>query len=178
MVRDESLRLQRLVDDLLLLARADEGGHQPRSPVAVDLDDVVGAVVGSAGSQPAITVDLTGLSGGQVRGDPVALDRLVANLVDNAVRHAAGGSSSASPRSTTGAVTLTVEDDGPGIPAHERERVFERFVRLDEARSRDAGGSGLGLAIVAAVARTHRATVTIDDRPGGGTRVRVVFPGR
>jgi len=113
-----------------------------------------------------------------VQGDPLALDRLVANLVDNAARHAARRVVVGLAEVESGAVILTVEDDGPGIPTRERERVFERFVRLDEARSRDDGGSGLGLAIVAAVARTHGATVTIDERPGGGTRVRVVFPGR
>ena len=176
-VRDESLRLQRLVDDLLLLARAD-AGDTSTAPVAVDLDDVVDAVVARRGPSPSIPVDLTALSGGQVQGDPLALDRLVANLVDNAARHAARRVVVGLAEVDTGAVILTVEDDGPGIPTRERERVFERFVRLDEARSRDDGGSGLGLAIVAAVARTHGATVTIDERPGGGTRVRVVFPGR
>lgn len=176
-VRAESLRLQHLVDDLLLLARTDEG-VPVTAPVAVDLDDVVVAVIERRGPTPSVTVDLTGLSGGQVHGDPVALDRLVANLVDNAVRHATGRVAIGLAEDDAGTVTLTVDDDGPGIPIEDRARVFERFVRLDEARSRDAGGSGLGLAIVAAVAHAHGAVVAVDDRPGGGARVRVVFPGR
>jgi heavy metal sensor kinase len=176
-VLDESLRLQRLVDDLLLLARTDEGVTRA-TPVAVDLDDVVGAVVARLGLTPDVTIDLGGVSGGQVRGDPVALDRLVANLVDNAVRHATGQVRIGLAEADDGTVTLTVEDDGPGIPAADRERVFERFIRLDEARSRDVGGSGLGLAIVAAVAAAHDAAVAVTDRPEGGARFRVVFAGR
>ena len=123
-------------------------------------------------------MDTSGVSGGQVHGDPAALDRLVANLVDNAVRHAATTVAVAVQEDDAGTVTLTVDDDGPGVPPADRERVFERFVRLDEARSRDAGGSGLGLAIVRAVAEDQGATVDVDDRPGGGARFRVVFPGR
>ncbi len=176
-VQSESLRLQHLVDDLLLLARTDEG-VPATAPAAVDLDDVVVAVIARRSPTPSVSLDLSGLSGGQVHGDPVALDRMVANLVDNAVRHAAGRVGIGLTEDAAGTVTLTVDDDGPGIPVPDRDRVFERFVRLDEARSRDAGGSGLGLAIVAAVARAHGAAVAVEDRPGGGARVRVVFPGR
>ncbi len=75
-------------------------------------------------------------------------------------------------------MTLTVDDDGPGVPPADRRRVFERFVRLDEARSRDGGGSGLGLAIVAAVAKAHAASVAVEGSPLGGARFLVVFPGR
>jgi signal transduction histidine kinase len=73
-------------------------------------------------------------------------------------------------------VELSVDDDGPGIPEHERERVFERFVRLDDARSRDRGGAGLGLSIVAAIAVAHAGTVTATSSPLGGARVQVVLP--
>ena len=110
-----------------------------------------------------------------MRGDAVALDRLVANLVDNAHRHATARVALSVHEDESGVVTLTVDDDGPGIPVEERERVFERFVRLDEARSRDAGGVGLGLAIVAAVATDHDATVRVADSPTGGARVEAVF---
>ena len=173
-VRTESLRLQALVDDLLLLARSDEGALR-RVVEAVDLDDVVAAVLSRVEPPPAI--DRTGVSGGQVRGDATGLERLVTNLVDNARRHATSAVAVAVREGDDGSVTLLVDDDGPGIPVADRDRVFERFVRLDEARSRDAGGSGLGLAIVAAVAHLHGATVGIDDSPLGGARVRVVFPG-
>jgi signal transduction histidine kinase len=174
-VADESLRLQRLVDDLLLLARADDD-VTPVDRGDVDLDDVVGTVVGRRRATDGITVDLSAVSGGQVRGDPVGLDRLVANLLDNATLHARNRVAIALQEADDGTVTLTVDDDGPGIPEPDRRRVFERFVRLDEARSRDAGGSGLGLAIVAAVAAGHNASVTVTDAPGGGARFRVAFP--
>ena len=176
-VRGESLRLQALVDDLLLLARDDQGRSGPAAR-AVDLDDVVAQVLDRRPPEPARQVDTSGVSGGQVHGDPAALDRLVANLVDNAVRHAATTVAVAVQEDGAGTVTLTVDDDGPGVPPADRERIFERFVRLDEARSRDAGGSGLGLAIVRAVAENQGATVDVGDRPGGGARFRVVFPGR
>jgi len=104
--------------------------------------------------------------------------QLVRNLVDNASRHATTGITLAvAPVPDATSVLLTVGDDGDGIPAAERERVFERFVRLDDARARDTGGSGLGLAIVREIAAAHGGTVRIepvaDDR---GTRVVVTLP--
>ena len=102
---------------------------------------------------------------------------MIRNLVDNAVRHAnsriaieVGGGN--------GTAILTVSDDGPGIPPAERVRVFERFVRVDSDRSRSGGGAGLGLAIVAEVVAAHGGMVTIDDRPGGGTKMIVALPQR
>ena len=176
-VRAESLRLQRLVDDLLLLARTDEGSPARRDR-AVDLDDVVAAAAARLRPVSRVMIDTSGVSGGQVTGDPSGLDRLVGNLVENAVHHAAGRVTVGLTEGDDGAVTLTVDDDGPGIPAAERDRIFERFVRLDESRSRDAGGSGLGLAIVGAVAVAHGSTVTVEDGPLGGARFQVVFPRR
>jgi len=173
-VHGESLRLQHLVDDLLLLARSDEGAT--KAPVAVDLDDVVVAAAGRLGSLPA-TMDLTGVSGGQVQGDPAALDRLVTNLLDNAVRHAASRVTVHLTEAADTSVTLLVDDDGPGVPPADRLRVFERFVRLDGARARDEGGTGLGLAIVAAVAEAQHGSVAIEESPSGGARFRVTFPG-
>jgi signal transduction histidine kinase len=175
-VRSESLRLQRLVDDLLLLARADEGA--PVTPTAVDLDDIVGRVVTRVRPASDVAIDTSTVSGGQVRGDRNQLERLVGNLVENAVRHAAGAVAVGLAEADDGDVTLLVDDDGPGLPPGDRARVFERFVRLDGARARDAGGTGLGLAIVATVAAAHGATVTIEDSPLGGARFRVGFSGR
>lgn len=169
----EAVRLQGLIDDLLLLARTDE-----RAPVTthrdVDLDDVITDVVRRLPDDARSIIDRSAVSGGQVHGDPGALDRLVANLVDNAVRHAR--STVVLSLVTQGdTVVLVVGDDGPGIPPAERDRVFERFVRLDEARDRGSGGSGLGLAIVAAVAGAHDAQVTLDEHPAGGARFTVRF---
>jgi len=174
-VHDESLRLQHLVDDLLVLARSDDGPS--RALVAVDLDDVVVEVAGRIDpSAGPIDLDLAGVSGGQVQGDPVALGRLVTNLLDNAVRHARSRVAVALTETDDRTVILTVDDDGPGVPPADRRRVFERFVRLDEARSRDGGGSGLGLAIVAAVTEAHAGSVTVGESLWGGARFRVSFP--
>ena len=98
------------------------------------------------------------------------------NLLENAARHATARVE-VTLAERDDLVTFTVDDDGPGIPAPDQDRIFERFVRLDESRSRDEGGSGLGLAIVAAVAAAHGATVAVGDSPLGGARFRVVFPG-
>jgi len=99
----------------------------------------------------------------------------VRNLADNAARHA-GGRLAFSVAERDGTVLLAVDDDGPGIPVADRERVFERFVRLDGARSRDDGGSGLGLAIVAELAAVHGGTVAIASSSLGGARVEVTLP--
>jgi len=173
--RAESLRQQRLVDDLLLLARVDEGAAARRDR-AVDLDDAVAVAVARLRPVSPVVIDTSGVSGGQVIGDPSGLDRLVGNLLENAARHA-NTRVEVTLAERDDVVTLTVDDDGPGIPVPDQDRIFERFVRLDESRSRDEGGSGLGLAIVAAVAAAHGATVVVGDSPLGGARFRVVFPG-
>ncbi len=173
LVRDENLRLQRLVDDLVLLARADERGLRA-TPRPVDLDDLVLDEIRRARPDTGTTIDVSRVSGGQVSGDQVELGRLVGNLVDNAARHAASRVE-VTVAEQGGGVVLVVDDDGPGIPEAQREEVFGRFVRLDEARARDDGGSGLGLAIVEAVARAHGATVDLDRSPLGGARFTVVF---
>ena len=99
-----------------------------------------------------------------MHGDVDGLRRVVRNLADNAARHAAGRIDLALSEHG-GGVRLTIDDDGPGIPESERERVLKRFVRLDEARSRDDGGSGLGLAIVDEVVRDHGGSVSIGQSP-------------
>jgi signal transduction histidine kinase len=175
-VRTEALRLQRLVDDLLLLARADE--HTValhRQPL--DLDDVVLAEVRHLQATSELEIDATGVSAGAVDGDPDALRRVVRNLFDNAMRHATRRMAVALTEQT-GTVRLVVEDDGPGVPPEDRHRVFERFVRLDDARARDHGGSGLGLAIVGELATAHDGTVTIGDATLGGARIEVTLPAR
>jgi signal transduction histidine kinase len=110
-----------------------------------------------------------------VHGRREQLTRVVRNLVDNAARHAE--SRVAVELSTNDAeVVLIVDDDGPGIPVDERERVFDRFTRLDDGRARDAGGLGLGLSMVKAITEQHGGTVTIEDAPLGGARLRVRLP--
>lgn len=174
-VHAEALRLQRLVDDLLLLARADEAGlalrHEP-----VDVDDLVFAEAARLRGETSLRVHTAGVSAGRVTGDPTSLRRMLRNLADNAARHAASTVAFAIT-TTPGTVTVTVDDDGPGIPVADRIRVLDRFVRLADARARDGGGSGLGLAIVAELATAHGGVVTIDDAPLGGARVIVTLPG-
>jgi signal transduction histidine kinase len=173
-VLDEDVRMQRLVEDLLLLARADEGTMALRRQ-PVDIDDVVFDVAAGIRQSSGLHVDTTGVSAGRVAGDGSQLRRVVQNLADNAVRHAR---STVGFRLSEGAgkTKLCVDDDGAGVPEAERRRVFERFVRLDDARSRDAGGSGLGLAIVAEIVGAHGGTVTVGTSPLGGARFEVVLP--
>ena len=171
----EDLRVQALVDDLLLLARFDEG-TLTRSHQAVDLDDLVFDEARRLRDTTPLQVVTSEVSAGRVRGESVQLGRLVRNLADNAARHARSRVSFALSEPDGGSVLLRVDDDGGGIAANERRRIFERFVRLDDARARDDGGSGLGLAIVAEVAAHHGGTVRATDAPGGGARLEVRLP--
>jgi signal transduction histidine kinase len=173
-VLQEALRLQRIVDDLLLLARLDEGSPRPPSE-PLDLDDLVFDEARRVRTSTSLRIDVHGVSGGRILGNRTELDRLVRNLMDNAVRHGRAVVE-LSLREEHDRVVLVVEDDGPGVPEGERSRVFERFVRLDDARGRDAGGSGLGLAIVHDVAAAHGATVRVLDGELGGARFEVAFP--
>jgi signal transduction histidine kinase len=161
-------RLTRLVDDLLLLARSDEG----RVLACTELIDV-GALLRETAEHFAaarVPVTVVGDAAGWASGDPMALRHVLTNLVDNAVRHA---SSRVTLIGTPGG--FAVVDDGPGIAPTDRERVFERFTRLDDARARDAGGAGLGLAIVRELVRRHGGTVTLADaKPGLRVQVRLL----
>ncbi|HKN50278.1 MAG TPA: ATP-binding protein [Actinomycetota bacterium] len=173
-VIEEEARLERLVEDLLLLAKIDEGSaSRHREPV--DLDDILFDQARRLRAMSRLVVDVSGVAAGQVSGDRGQLDKLVRNLADNAARHSRGKVALALDEGP-GGVVLAVDDDGDGIPPADRERIFERFVRLDSARSSDAGGSGLGLAIVAEIAAAHGATVTAGDSALGGTRFTVRFP--
>ena len=169
----EVTRMSELVDSLLALTRAEERQLARRD---VDFDDVVRSSAERVRQQTDTRVDTQAVAPVRVVGEAAALSRLVDNLVDNAVRHArtevvvrlvAEGSEA----------VLTVCDDGPGVPEADRERVFERFARLDDARTRSTGGVGLGLAIVRAVAQAHGgdACVTSD---GSGAQFVVRIPRR
>ncbi|MFF5229562.1 sensor histidine kinase [Dactylosporangium sp. NPDC000521] len=173
-MRHESARMARLIADLLLLARIDESGPQLRRE-DVDLDDIVYTERDRLSvGHPGLRVEAR-VSPVRVDGDPHHLQRVLRNLLDNAARHARGrvgiGLSAAG-----GVAELTVADDGPGIPAAERERVFGRFVRLDDDRSRQAGGTGLGLPIARDVVAAHGGTLTIHEGPDGGALLRIRLP--
>lgn len=176
-VLEEGGRLERLVQAMLVLARADEGALRP-DRVDVDLDDLLLAEAGRVRGAGGIVVDTTGVQATRVRGDAALLAQLARNLVDNAARHARSGIALAVEPGGDGAdgAVITVDDDGDGIPPGERNRVFDRFVRLDDARARDTGGSGLGLSIVREIAHAHGGVVRVEDAPTGGARLRVELP--
>jgi signal transduction histidine kinase len=169
----EAHRMQALVEDLLLLARADEQGLALRQD-PVDLDVIAEGDAARLRREHGFHVH-TDLEAVRLIGDVSGISRVLRNLLDNAVRHA-----KSRIEITVAArgdhVVLTVGDDGPGIPAADRLRVFDRFVRIDTDRSREGGGTGLGLAIVAEIVSAHHGTVGIDERPGGGTLVTVTLP--
>ena len=169
-VLDEGGRLERLVQGMLVLANADEGALRlERSDV--DLDDLLLDEARRVRDGGRLAVDTSGITAARMQGDAGLMRQLVRNLVDNAARHAATGITLAvAPAAGATSVVLTVSDDGDGIPADERERVFERFVRLDDARARDTGGSGLGLAIVREIATAHGGSVRVESDPTIGAR--------
>jgi two-component system, OmpR family, sensor kinase len=192
----EEERLERLLDDLLTLAAADEdSGAARRADERVDVRDLVadvaarprrvpvrwdgvdGAAATGRGATPTEPADADPLV---VAGRPDALARLLTNLVDNAARHAATAVDvyvdvAASPTGTP-VVHLAVDDDGRGVPAADRQRIFDRFTRLDDGRARDRGGAGLGLAVVRSIAVGHRGRVWVGDSPSGGARFVVELP--
>lgn len=167
-------RLSRLVEDLLALARNDENSGELRVLSPADLVELARAVVGSYPPEPvAVTYDSDG-SRPTVTGDPDAIRRVLVNLIDNGVRHAA---STVTTHVSTeqGHAVIIVADDGPGIPFNQREAVFDRFVRLDSARARDTGGTGLGLSIVREIVRGHGGSITLSDN-GPGVIATIVLP--
>jgi signal transduction histidine kinase len=170
----EDLRVQHLLDDLLVLARADEDAPRTRHE-PVDLDDIVFDEANRLRAVTTHDVTTTGVTACRVHGDGPALRRVVRNLADNAMRWSDAQVAFALT-AHDGAAVLCVDDDGPGVPSDARERVFERFVRLDDARSRDDGGSGLGLAVAYELVRASGGTITIGDSPIGGARFAVHLP--
>ncbi len=169
----EIARMSRLVEDLLLLAKVDE--HRMRLHVEeVDLDDLVGAEVRRLRAVSALSVR-PAVRPVRVMGDRARLGQAITNLADNAARHARS-TVRMSLRSTAQGATVVIEDDGPGVPAAQRDRVFERFVRLDASRGRSSGGSGLGLSIVLEVVRAHGGSVRITDAEPQGCRVEIRLP--
>lgn len=170
---EDGRRLERIVNDLLLLARSDEGHLRPAHD-RVDLDELVLAEAERLRARGRVSVDIHGVGAGRVEGDNALLERVVRNLAENAERHA-GSVVSFDVRMGRRWVELVVADDGPGIPAEQRQRVFERFTRLDEGRSRPSGGTGLGLAIVGEIVAAHGGTVRVGDSDAG-TRMVVQLP--
>ncbi len=175
----EAMRASRTIDDLLELSRIEAGETSLRDPVAVHL--VLAEAVersSNAAEQRGITLDLVEPSRRlELLGDRRQLVSAVFNLLDNAIKYSASGSSVVVSAATDGpSVHLSVADRGIGIPRRDIERIFERFYRVDRARSRDTGGTGLGLAIVRHVASNHGGEVRVDSREGDGTTFTLVMP--
>ena len=176
--RDEVDRLSRMVDDLLTLAGADEGGLDAALET-VDLMDVAAAVVGALeplARSRSIGLRLEGAPA-PGRADGRLLRQALGNLVDNAIKYSPPGATVLVRTAADGDETwVRVEDDGPGVPPELRERVFDRFFRLDASRTRATGGSGLGLAIAREIARAHHGRVWVEPRPGGGSAFCLTVP--
>ncbi|MFC9479753.1 sensor histidine kinase [Streptomyces griseus] len=170
----DTVRLQVLAADLLLLARLD-AGEKPGS-ATVELGALVREEVSQrAGDRIAVQVEVPEGGAFEVNGSRGQLSRVIGNLLDNAQRHAEG-SVAVSVAADGRGVRVEVRDDGAGVPEEERERIFERFVRLDDARSRDDGGAGLGLAIARDVASRHGGTLTVHRAAEGGAAFRLWLP--
>jgi signal transduction histidine kinase len=174
-VLDDAIRMQRLVDDLLVLATADASVSDASHRELVDLDEIVLTEARRLGSRTPHHIDTARVSGAQIDGNWDQLTRAVRNLLENAARHAQSTVNLTLEESDTG-VILTVTDDGPGIPPDQQERIFERFTRLDDARTRDTGGTGLGLAITHEVVTAHGGTITLDNAPGAQFTISFPLP--
>ena len=182
---DASRRMARIVDDLFLLARAD-AGHLVLRATPIYLEEVVDDVARSVrhiAERQSVTITLDDLVEAPVLGDADLLGRLVLNLLDNAIKHSPPGSTIRVSLTRDGEVfRVSVVDQGAGIPAESRDRVFERFFRVDEARTREDGGqttgAGLGLAIARRIAEIHGGTLELTASGPGHTEFRFELPVR
>jgi len=173
-VLEENLRMQQLINELLELARMDE--QDPNVYVGeqqvLDLDDIVFTEVKAFQIRKVHT---DGVSAGQVRGNPSQLRQMLRNLLENAVRYARD-EIRVGLETVHEHVILVIEDDGPGIPPQERERVFDRFARVEESRSRSVGGTGLGLAVVQGIVQRHGGQISVGRAGIGGARFEITLP--
>ncbi len=179
-IRTNAVRMQRIVDDLLDLSRIESGGWVPKPEHLAVRGVAAEAIAAASGAASAagVTLDVEIAPGAETAWvDPTALRQMLGNLVDNAVRHAPAGRVVvfAAP-AAAGAVAVGVRDTGIGIPPEHLPRIFERFYRVDPARSRDAGGTGLGLAIVRHLVEAHGGRVRAESAVGRGTTIVATFP--
>ena len=174
-IRYEVDHMAAMVDDLLLLARSDSGAVALER-VPLDLGDVASdgaSAIARVAAERNVTVTVDPQPA-ELIGDPARLRQVVMILADNAVHHSPpGGVVAVTVRRAGGRTTLTVDDQGPGIPPEDRERVFDRFYRAAGAQG---GGTGLGLAIAAWIVEGHGGQITAEEAPGGGARIAVVIP--
>jgi heavy metal sensor kinase len=177
-VLEETAKLERIIGDLLLLSRVEALGRKGLCAPA-SLDEAVMAAFESReplARKKGIAYTLEKVEPASVPGDEGLLERLAANIIDNAVRYTPDGGQVVIALQREGdAAVLRVADTGPGIPEEALPRIFDRFVVVDRSRSRESGGTGLGLSIVKSIADLHGAAVDVRRRPGGGTEFIVRF---
>jgi len=178
LVRAEIIRISRLVDDLLLLANAEQTEFLRLE--SIDLPSYVHELWDGMSLLARRRFELGPVPQGSLRADPDRLAQALRNLVANAIEHAPGESGLVRMRVellAAGQIRFIVEDDGPGIPVDQRERIFDRFHRTDSARDRASGGTGLGLAIVRAIAEAHGGRVAAGRSLEGGASMELELPG-
>ena len=177
-IYDGAQQMVKLVEDIISLSHLDEGARDMRFE-PVDLGQIAAAVVAALEPEAAkagLTLSLTG-GAGPMRGIPSLLRSIVFNLSENAVKYGRpGGTVTVDVSPEAAGVRLTVRDDGPGIPAEQQEKIFERFYRGEKSHSKDIPGTGLGLSIVKHAALVHNASLDLQSAPGRGTTVTVTFP--
>ncbi len=175
MAAGEGARLKSLIEQLLLASRFNSGSADEPPPARIDAAELVcRAGRAAAFGHPRRHIDVQVSGALPVRAVPEVLLQVVANLLDNAVKYSAGGPIRLRAAAQQHLVVVAVEDDGPGVPADERERVFERFTQLDQSATRPAGGVGLGLYIARQLARSQRGDVVAAE-PTGGCGARFEF---
>ena len=178
LIRSESQAMRELIDDVLSLSRLDERAEGSRVPI--DLEGLCrrsAQRLEAAASERGVSVRLLLRRDIEVLGDPAMIEQMVYNLVSNAIKYnREGGLVLLQLESDAGSALISVEDEGPGIPEELRERVFERFFRVDASRSRDTGGTGLGLAIVKHVAESQGGSVAVGKSHLGGAAFTVRLP--
>ena len=178
LVQAEIARISRLVDDLLLLAKAEQDHFLRVEPI--DLQAFIAELWESITTLADRHFELDPIPAGTLLGDPDRLTQALRNMLTNAIAHTTpieGLVQLSAKVAPGGQIKLVVQDDGPGIPVVERERVFDRFHRTDTARNRALGGTGLGLAIVRAIALAHEGHVAATQAPIGGARIELQLPG-
>jgi signal transduction histidine kinase len=172
-------RMQRIVEALLDLSRIESGVWTPR-PEQVDLpallSEIFEDVQDLAGEKALEVVSDLAPEATMVNADRIAVRQILGNLVENAVRHTQAGQITVFSEPDPMGVWVGVRDTGEGIPPQHLPKIFERFYRVDTARSRESGGTGLGLAIVKHLIEAHGGTITAESTPGLGTTIRVFFP--
>lgn len=170
--RRQAGRLQRLIDDLLVVSRIDRGAI-PIHFESIRLNDLLREIAHTVSIDPKVTVEPANLA---VEADKDHLSRIMINLVENASKYAAGSPVEIYGYDKGQKGVIAVVDHGPGIPDHEKERVFERFTQIDQSDTRSKGGTGLGLSIVRSLAEVMHGSVKVEDTEGGGATFVVQFP--